>query len=156
MIATLKTREKARGEVLKEMSEVKGKLKEINKRTRKIYDQKKVIQNKLKAVNDDRQARDEKIREAKKALGLKRVLETLEGNLSAIDAEIQDIDSKMETSTLGIKVEKELVAKIQSLNRKKEEVILICLRERSMSFLKFLIFFFSCSDSCILCDERRD
>jgi uncharacterized coiled-coil DUF342 family protein len=104
------------------MSGIKSKLREINERTRKIYEQKKTIQNKLKSVNDDRQAREEKIREAKKALGLKRVLDTLDGNLAAIDAEIKEIDARMETSTLGIKTEKELVAKIHQLNRKKEEV----------------------------------
>jgi hypothetical protein len=78
-----------RNEVQRESSVFKQKLRELAGRKNKLFDSKKALQAKIKAANDARHARDDQIRDAKKALPLKKVADTLEANIKTIDDEIK-------------------------------------------------------------------
>ena len=73
----------------RESSVFKSKLGELKARKNKLFDSKKALQAKIKGAQDSRYAREDQIREAKKALPIKKVAETLDANLKAIDDEIR-------------------------------------------------------------------
>jgi chromosome segregation ATPase len=85
----IKERDRVRGEVQRESQVFKNKLKELNGRKTKLFEQKKLLQAKIKSAQEARHAREDQIRDAKKALPLKKVSDSLETNLKAIDDEIQ-------------------------------------------------------------------
>jgi hypothetical protein len=118
----LKVREKGRNEVQRELTQVKNKLRELTGRKQKLFDQKKAVRDKIKQIHETRRARDEQIREAKSALKLKKVQDTLEANLKQVDEEVAKLEAAMEITTLTIQEEKARVAQIAGFRKTKDEI----------------------------------
>jgi hypothetical protein len=80
----LKVREKARNDVLREQTAVKNKLRELNGSKNKLFDQKKLIRDKLRAIQESKKAREDQIRDARASLKLKKVHDSLDANLKQV------------------------------------------------------------------------
>jgi uncharacterized coiled-coil DUF342 family protein len=118
----LKIREKARSDVQREVTQVKNKLRELQGRKQKLFDQKKAVRDKIKLIQETRRARDEQIRDAKSALKLKKVHDSLELNLKQVDDEVAKLEAAMETTTLSIQEEKARVGQIAAFRKTKDEI----------------------------------
>lgn len=122
MTGELKVREKGRNEVQRELTQVKNKLRELTGRKQKLFDQKKAVRDKIKQIHETRRARDEQIREAKSALKLKKVHDSLDANLKQVDEEVAKLEAAMEITTLTIQEEKARVAQIAGFRKTKDEI----------------------------------
>jgi uncharacterized coiled-coil DUF342 family protein len=118
----LKIREKARSDVQREVTQVKNKLRELQGRKQKLFDQKKAVRDKIKQIQETRRARDEQIRDAKAALKLKKVHDSLDANLKQVDDEVAKLEAAMETTTLTIQEEKARVGQIANYRKIKDEI----------------------------------
>jgi uncharacterized coiled-coil DUF342 family protein len=115
-------RDKARNDVLREQTAVKNKLRELNNAKNKLFDQKKAIRDKVRQIQEGKKAREEQIRDARQALKLKKVADSLDANLKQVDDDVAKLELAMETQTLSIREEKDRLTQIAALRKTKDEI----------------------------------